>query len=103
MEGVTAALVAFVFVCIIFPQLIKHHAQFYTAFALVLIVVLLHAITWGYFFRALTGTLQMAAILLFVLAAGGLTPRQLAGEFANAYEVIRRGEEEKTVIIPLTD
>ena len=28
--------------------------------------------------------------------------RELAGEFANAYEVIRRGEEEKQVIVPLT-
>ena len=91
MEGVTAALVAFIFVCIIFPHLIKHRAQYYTAVALVIAIVLCHAAPWG-FFRVLIAILQATSILLLILGAGGLSARELAGEFANAYEVIRRGE-----------
>jgi hypothetical protein len=49
------------------------------------------------------GFLQLLALLLLVLCVGGLTVRELAGDMAKAYEVIRRGETEKEVIIPLTE
>ena len=40
MEGVTTAIVAFVFVCIIFPHIIKNRPQYYAAVALVLLSIL---------------------------------------------------------------
>jgi len=109
LEGVTTAIVAFIFVCVIFPHLVKNKTQFYGAFACVLFIIFLHslnmmigAVGFQVFAGALTGILQVCAIVLLFLAAGGITLRELGAEMGRAYEVIRRGENEKTVIVPLT-
>ena len=109
MEGVTTAIVAFIFACVIFPHLVKNKTQFYGAFAAVLFIILLHSLNtmigsvgFQVFAGALTGILQVCAIVLLFLAAGGITLRELGAEMSRAYEVIRRGEDEKTVIVPLT-
>ena len=109
MEGVTTAIVAFIFACVIFPHLVKNKTQFYGAFACVIIVILLHSLNtmigrvgFQVFAGAMTGLLQAVAIVLLFLSAGGLTLRELGAEMSRAYEVIRRGEDEKTVIVPLT-
>jgi hypothetical protein len=109
MEGVTTAIVAFIFACVIFPHLVKNKTQFYGAFAAVLFIILLHSLNtmigsvgFQVFAGALTGILQVCAIVLLFLAAGGLTLRELGAEMGRAYEVIRRGENEKTVIVPLS-
>jgi hypothetical protein len=109
MEGVTTAIVAFIFVCILYPRLVKNPAQFYTAFGMIVLMLLFHSLAgiftsekfWG-FVRGLNGLLQLVALVLVVLSTGGLSLRELTGEFANAFEVIRRGESEKEVIVPLT-
>jgi hypothetical protein len=109
LEGVTTAIVFFIFACVLYPTLVKNKTQFYAAFAAVLLVILLHSLntmigTPGFqvFAGATTGILQVAAILLLFSAAGGLSVKELAGEMARAYEVMRRGDQEKTVIVPLT-
>ena len=109
MEGVTTAIVGFIFVCVVLPHLVKHKPQWYAALAAVVLVILLRTValvitpSWFLTFTAfVTGLLQVAAILLLILSCGGLTMRELAGEMKRAYEVIRRGEEEKEVIIPIT-
>lgn len=109
MEGVTTAIVAFIFACVIFPHLVKNKTQFYGAFAAVLFIILLHSLNtmigsvgFQVFAGALTGILQVVAIVLLFLAAGGITLRELGAEMSRAYEVIRRGEDEKTVIVPLS-
>jgi hypothetical protein len=109
MEGVTTAIVAFIFACVVWPHLVKNKTQFYGAFAAVLFIILLHslntmigAVGFQVFAGALTGILQVCAIVLLFLAAGGITLRELGAEMGRAYEVIRRGENEKTVIVPLT-
>jgi hypothetical protein len=109
MGAITAIIVAFIFVCILFPRLVKHHAQFYTAFGLVLISMLLWTIatmfgndSFGRFIAVMDGFLTIAALVLIVLATGGLSLKDLAGEFKSAIEVIRRGESDKEVIVPLT-
>jgi hypothetical protein len=109
MAGVTTAIVAFVFVCIIFPHLVKNRPQFYAAFTAVLVAILLdslaHILQSGAFYGfayAMAGVLQVSAIVLLFLSAGGLTWRELGGDMRRAFEVIRRGEEEKEIIIPLT-
>ena len=109
MEGVTTAIVLFVFVCILFPRLIDNRPQYYAAFVCVLILIVLDAVA-----RLLIGSadarafcylgmavLQIAAIVLLFLSAGGLTVRGLTREMAGAFEVVRRGETQKEVIIPI--
>ncbi len=110
LEGVTTAIVAFIFVCVIYPALVRNKTQFYAAFTAVLIIILLHSLNMMFgttsagfqvFAGAFTGLLQVAAMVLLFMACGGVGVREIAGEMKRAYEVIRRGEEEKTVIIPI--
>jgi hypothetical protein len=54
------------------------------------------------FAGATTCLLQLVAIITLFLSAGGITLKQLGGDMGRAFEVIRRGEEEKTVIVPIT-
>ena len=110
LEGVTTAIVLFIFACVLYPKLVKNKTQFYAAFAAILLVIVLHSlgvmlrdiVGFQVFAGAATGLLQVGAILLLFSAAGGLSVKDLAGEMARAYEVMRRGEEEKEVIIPIT-
>src|SRR5688572_12415550 len=108
MQGVTTALVAFIFFCVIFPERIKNRPQFYAAFALICVIILLDAVGYilgGSSFRVFayfaTAVLQVGTICLLFLAAGGITWRDLGGELSHAFEVIRRGSDEKEVIVPL--
>src|SRR5258706_12085920 len=109
MSAIPAIIIAFIFVCILFPRLVKHHAQFYTAFGLMLISMLLWTIATMFdspgftrFIAVIDGFLTIAALVLIVLATGGLSLKDLAGEFKSAIEVIRRGDSDKEVIVPLT-
>ena len=108
-EGVTAVILAMLFVCLVFPSLVKDRRQFYAAVAIECCILLLYTLSLmlqrsGFivFAGAISGFLQILAILMIVMSVGGLTPRQLAGDIAGAYEVIRRGETEKEVIIPIS-
>ena len=108
MEGVTTAIVAFVLACLIFPHVIKNKPQYYGAVACVLLIILFGAL------RAMAGPgsglvavatvfislLQIGAIFLLILSAGGLTVKDLAGELADTIEVVRRGGD-KEIIVPL--
>ncbi|MEM1012609.1 MAG: hypothetical protein AAGI46_10380 [Planctomycetota bacterium] len=105
MDGVTTAIVLFVFVCVLFPRLIANRPQYYIGLALTLVIIVLTPIaTMGFGERGLfvaIGALQAAAVLLLFLSAGGLSVRGLSSEMLGAFEVIRRGETEKEVIIPI--
>jgi hypothetical protein len=111
LDGVTTVLVAFIFVCLVLPSLVKHRSQFYAALACVIGMILVHTLaliidTSAFILTlsgVLTGLLQIVALILLVLCVGGLTVKELAGDMAKAYEVIRRGETEKEVIIPIGD
>lgn len=112
MQGVTTAIVGFIFVCLVYPRLVKHRPQFYSALGLVLLIILLDAIAHmamdpkepdGALVRVMyvfVALLQILAILILVLCVGGLSVRELAGEVARTVEVIRRGED-KPVLVPL--
>jgi hypothetical protein len=109
MEGITTAIVLFIFVCILFPRIVKHRTQFYTAFGLIIVMLLFHTLArmvgnerFFNFVGVVNGLLQLAALVLVVLATGGLSLRDLTGEFKSAIEVIRRGEDDKEIIVPLT-
>jgi hypothetical protein len=106
MEGVTTAIVAFILACLIFPRVIKNKPQYYAAVGLILLVILFAALAtvvgasgFTRFVWLLTAVLQIGAIFLLILSAGGLTVKDLAGDLADTFEVIRRGGE-KEIIIP---
>jgi len=108
MEGVTTALVGFILVCAALPKLVKNRTHYYIALFAVGAIILLSSFAsiagpgaFAQFVAALNGLLQIVALAALVLACGGLSARQLAGEMGNAFEVIRRGGEEKETIIPL--
>ena len=110
MDGVTTALVSFIFVCIIFPRLVRNAPQFYAAFGMIVLMLLLGSIAgifdspgfWR-FVRAVSGLLQLTALILLVISTGGLSINELAGEFKGAFDAIRQGPDaNKPVIVPLT-
>ncbi len=106
MDGVTTAIVLFVFVCVLFPRLIDNRPQYYIALVLTLLLIVLQPVAFYTGNRGLPiglGILQAAAVLLLFLSAGGLSVRGLTTEMMGAFEVIRRGETEKEVIIPMGD
>ena len=109
MHGVTTAIVAFILACLVFPNVIKNKPQYYAAVGIILLVILFDALAtiigkpaFSRFAYLLTAILQMGAIFVLILSAGGLTVRDLAGDLADTFEVIRRGGEEKEIIIPRT-
>src|SRR5215212_3033141 len=85
MEGVTTAIVAFIFVCVVWPRLVKNKTQFYAAFAAVLLIILLHSLSvmiytsagFQVFSGAAQGLLQLAAIVLLFSGAGGISVKEL--------------------------
>jgi predicted ABC-type exoprotein transport system permease subunit len=109
MDGVTTAIVSFLFVCIVFPMIVKSKPQYYAAFGVILVVVLLQGLSaiiqrpaFQNFAICATCFLQVLAMVLLILSAGGLTVRELAGDITRAIEVMRRGETKKETIIPLS-
>jgi hypothetical protein len=108
MEGVTTAIVGFIFVCLIWQDIVKSKPQFYSAIALVLVIILFDAIGHmagaGPLFHVmyvLTAILQMLTILILVMCVGGLSARELASEVKETVHAFRHGEEQKPVIVPL--
>lgn len=112
---ISVPIVAYIFVCIIYPRLVKNKPQFYMAFAVLLLILALDvfvnlaggpvaAAAGGIsrFLVVLRSVLFIVDFILLVLATGGLSLHELTGELKGAYEVMRRGEDTKTVIIPLT-
>lgn len=112
MQGVTTAIVAFIFVCIVFPKLVQNKAQYYVAVFCAIGIILLDALavmislgehsSLRVLLYVAVAVLQIIAILMVFMGCGGASLSELAGEMGNAIEVIRRGGEEKEVIIPLS-
>jgi hypothetical protein len=108
MEGVTTAVVLFVFLCLAMPSLIKHRNQYYVAFFAIVGVIFLDAVAHmlpesAAASRAVCYVMgafaQIIAVVMMFLATGGLTFRALQGDMI---EVLRR-DGEKEVIVPLSD
>jgi hypothetical protein len=108
MQGVTTAIVAFLFVGIIFPTIIRNKPQYYWSLAFTVFIILLdalaHSLNSGGFYSfvyVVTAFLQVAAIVLLILSAGGMTHQELTAHLLNAFEAMRSGETEPTVIVPM--
>lgn len=89
--------------------MIKNKSQFYMSLVAVIAVIffdgLSHIVPEGAdafkaFCYVMACLAQIIAIIMAVLATGGLSFRQLSGDII---EVIRRGESDKEVIIPLSE
>lgn len=109
MDGVITAIIGFIFVCIIFPSLIKNRHQYYAALFMVLVAFgfdnIARVAGTGRFqdFAAILGTfLVIGSVLLLILSAGGLKARDLYADVAKTIEVVRRGGEKETIIVPMT-
>jgi hypothetical protein len=113
MHGVTTALVGFLLVCVIYPNLVKNKTQYYAAFAAVCLVILFDALGFmisgaekvaGFrvFAYVACAFLQVVAIVMLFLGCGGISWRELADEMKDAVEVVRRGGDEKEIIVPLS-
>jgi hypothetical protein len=109
-DGVTIAIVAFLFACFVFPRTIKNRTQFYAAFFATVGIILLATLRLALYrvspaahvvMGVMIGLLQVATMILLFLSSGGMTLGRLTEEMKDSYEVIRRGEEEKEVIVPI--
>jgi hypothetical protein len=109
MQGVTTAIVAFIFACLVWPHIVKVKAQFYSSIALVMLILLFDAIghmsstadsPLPHVMYVLSAILQMLAILILVMCVGGLSPRELAGEVVQTIDTLRHGDQ-KSVLVPL--
>ena len=106
MHGVTTALVAFLLAGVIWPHIVKHKVQFYAALITILFIILLDGVAYTFFAeppRAVYGInalLQVAALVLCILSSG-LSFRELGGEVYHTIDVVRRGGEKETIIVPL--
>jgi hypothetical protein len=108
MNGVTTAILLYIFLAVAFPSLAKNKPQFYGALAAVFVIIFLDAIShvahsdafsaFTYFMAAM---MQIGAVVLLVLSSGGLSVTDFKKEIGDVIEVVRRGESEKEVIIPL--
>jgi len=106
----TTPLIGFLFVCLIFPKIVRNRAQFYMSFAILVLILVLNIIAsmfhehtgFVYFLSVIAEVLRLVVFILLVLCAGGLELHELTGEVFRSFEVMRRGDTEKTVIIPLT-
>src|ERR1044071_8878456 len=105
----TTPLIAFLFVCLIFPKIVRNRAQFYISFGLLVLILVLNVVArifpndkFVYFLSVVVEVLRLVVFILLVLCAGGLSLHELTGEVFRSFEVMRRGDTEKTVIIPLS-
>lgn len=115
MQGVTTAIVAFIFAGLIWPHLVKNKVQFYAAVLMVALIILFDSMAHIFgnlgspgggnglakVAYAIIGLLQIAAIAMLILATG-MSAKELGGEVFNTIDVVRRGGEKETIIVPLT-
>lgn len=111
MQGVITAVVAFIFTCIVFPSLVKSRPQYYGALVVILFAIFLDALatssdpksTFHAFVAVVDALLVICAIGLLMLATGGLSARDLAADIGKTIEVVRRGGEKETIIVPMSE
>jgi hypothetical protein len=110
MNGVTTAIVLFILAALAFPGLVKRKHHYYASLGAVLVIILLDALAhvaksdgFSAFAYFLSAVLQVFCIGMLVMSSGGLSVKEFGEEITNTIEVIRRGEEGKEVIIPLSE
>jgi len=107
MQGVTTAIVFYIFVCTFFPHMIRNRPQFYAGVIAVIFAMLLSSLAaiiggegFPKFANAFSQLLETVTFVLMIVSTGGVSLTQLKKEVGNVIEVVRRGETEKEIIIP---
>lgn len=107
MQGVTTAIVFYIFVCTFFPHMIRNRPQFYAGVIAVIAAMLLNTLAaiiggegFTKFALAFSLFLETVTFVLMIVSTGGVSLAQLKKEVGNVIEVVRRGESEKEIIIP---
>jgi len=107
MQGVTAAIIGYIFVCTFFPHMIRNRPQFYAGVIVVIFGMLLNTLAaiiggdnFPRFAVAFSQLLQIVTFILLIISTGGVSLAQLKKEVGNVIEVVRRGETDKEIIIP---
>src|SRR5438876_6031982 len=97
LDGVTTACVLFLFTCLVIRNFIKNRTQYYAALGCVLGIIAMNTVAlmigsarFNVFAGVVVGFLQLVAVTMLVMCAGGMSVKTLAGEMGRAYEVIRR-------------
>jgi hypothetical protein len=96
---VTAVIVAFIFVGLSIPHLVKRRPPFYAALGLILIVILFDSIghttslngAFSAFIYLINALLQIVAIVMLVLSTAGQSLGELAGEVGKSIDSVRYG------------
>jgi hypothetical protein len=115
MQGVTTALVLFIFACVAFPKMVRSKPQFYVAVALTAGIILLDALRFmatnagettrpggfGVFLYVIGALAQFLAFVALILGCGGLSMKELADDMAGAFDAVRKGDE-RPIKVPLT-
>ncbi len=105
MHGVTTAIVGFIFAGILWPHIIKYKVQFYAALLCVVFIIVLdgigHSFGGAKAIYSVNALLQVSALILLVLSTG-MSAKDLGGEVFHTIDVVRRGGEKETIIVPLS-
>jgi hypothetical protein len=92
------ALVGFIFVCIVFPRIVRNKHAFYLA----VLAAIIGGASFGRVCTVLNIVLDMFALALLLMAAGGLSAGELAADIGRAFEVLRKGEQpEEQEVMPI--
>ncbi len=101
MQGVTTAVVAFIFVCLAIPSLVKNKNQYYAAVISTVAIIFFDAVAHMFpetapapraVFYVLTAFTQIVAIGMLILSTGGLTLRELGGDVIEVTSPRRNGK-----------
>jgi len=103
------ALVGFIFVCIVFPRIVRNKHAFYLAVLAILggmffqmLAAIIGGAGFGRVCTVLNIVLDMFALALLLMAAGGLSAGELAADMGRAFEVLRKGEQpEEQEVMPI--
>ena len=105
----TLPIISFIFVCLIFPRLIRHRPYFYIALASVVVAMIFNTLMIWFpvvelvrFLGGFAQLLQVLAFLLLVMSAGELSAGDLVSGFGEAFEAMRDPDRHRPVIVPLS-
>src|SRR5215212_9122553 len=100
----TLPLISFLFVCLIFPKIVRNRPQFYIAFGLLVLILLFNilamifnqSVGFVHFLLVMSQILMLVTFILLVLCAGGLSLHELTGEVFRSFYFNDPATTEKT-------
>lgn len=111
MDTITAILIGFTLAALAWPQIIRHRGMFFLSLVPTLFLLLLYVLAGAAaqaqaayvvvaFFSLLAGLLQLAAVLLLILAFSGLSLWELLQEIALSFRSLQQRSPGFPVVPP---